>query len=255
LDATVRKLCERARRFGVAVDVRRLGSDGIEIRSAEQLSPSLRAAIGANARLALYDWEPNVLQPRRSTPLPTLAAAVRVAAKQHPRAEADDVPNDRQNDAGASAGPSPRGIVILKNEPPAGGYWVIEDDAELTGADITNPRQDVDPQTNEPIVVFGFTARGRAAFARATKREAERGASIRLRPGTPIQDAFQRFAIALDGRLVSLATISYPDNPEGIDGKTGAQINRLGDTQTTRDLAQNLSIGALPLDLTLVSSR
>jgi preprotein translocase subunit SecD len=255
MDATVRKLCDRARGFRVAVDVQRVGTDRIEIRSEKQLSPPVRSAIGTTARLAFYDWEPNVLPPGRSAPIPSLDAAVRMAATQHPRAEATDVPNDRQNDAGVGAGPAPRGIVVLKNEPPAGGYWVLEDDAELTGADITSPKQSFDPQTSEPIVSFGFTPKGKAAFARATKREAVRGQNIKRGPGQLPQDSFQRFAMALDGQIVSLATVSYIDNPDGIDGSTGAQINGLGDITSTRDLAVNLSIGPLPVDLMLVSSR
>ena len=255
MDATVRKLCERARRFGVAVDVRRVGPDRIEIRSDKQLSPPVRSAIGATARLAFYDWEPNVLQPRRSVPIPTLGGAVRFAATQHPRAEPTDVPSDRQNDAGASAGPAPRGIVVLKNEPTAGGYWVLEDDAELTGADITNPKQGFDPQTNEPIVSFGFTPKGQAAFARATKREAVRGQNIKRSPGQPVPDTFQRFAIALDGQPRFAGHGQLHRQPGRHPGDTGAQINGLGDIQSTRNFAENLSIGPLPVDLVLVSSR
>jgi SecD/SecF fusion protein len=151
----------------------------------------------------------------------------------------------------------PRGIVLLKAE--AGGassasslgYWVLEDDAELSGADIVDPKQQVDPQTNEPIVTFEFTAAGRAAFARATKREAERGAQLLAPPGTPNDQKFQRFAIALDNQIVSLATVSFVDNPEGIDGSTGAQVNGIGSLRDTQALAKSLQIGALPVTLRL----
>jgi SecD/SecF fusion protein len=154
----------------------------------------------------------------------------------------------------------PRGVVVLKAEKQgksasgAGlGYWVIEDDSELSGADIKDPKQEFDPQTQEPIVTFKFTDKGRKAFARATKREAQRGQNILPPPGTPKDATFQRFAIALDNQIVSLATISYLDNPEGIDGSTGAQINGIGNIQDTQDLAQNLRIGALPIELKLIS--
>src|SRR3954468_2873014 len=154
----------------------------------------------------------------------------------------------------------PRGIVVLKAEKSGAsaknvslGYWVIEDDSELSGADIKDPKQNFDPQTNEPIVSFEFTDKGRKAFARATKREADRGAQQIVPPGTPKDATFQRFAIALDNQVVSLATVSYVDNPEGIDGSTGAQINGIGNLQDTQDLAQNLRIGALPIELKLIS--
>ncbi len=42
-------------------------------------------------------------------------------------------------------------------------------------------------------------------------------------------------------------------NPDGIDGKTGAQINGIGTIQETQDLAQSLRIGALPIKLKLIS--
>jgi SecD/SecF fusion protein len=153
----------------------------------------------------------------------------------------------------------PRGIVLLKAEAagagsPASaslGYWVIEDDAELSGADIVNPKQQFDPQTNEPIVTFEFTDAGRAAFARATKREAVRGAQLLAPPGTPVDQRFQRFAIALDNQIVSLATISFVDNPEGIDGSTGAQVAGVGSLRDTQTLAESLRIGALPVELRL----
>src|SRR3954468_11862785 len=162
--------------------------------------------------------------------------------------------------AGAQLIKVPRGIVVLKAEKqPSGGsnnslgYYVLEDDSELSGADIKDPKQEFDPQTQEPVVTFKFTDKGRKAFARATKREADRGSQIIRRPGQRPEDTFQRFAIALDNQIVSLATVSYRDNPEGIDGSTGAQITGIGNIQDTQDLAQNLRIGALPIELKLIS--
>jgi SecD/SecF fusion protein len=152
----------------------------------------------------------------------------------------------------------PRGIVVVKAEQQGKsqaslGYWTIEDDSELSGSDIKDPKQTFDPQTNEPIVSFSFTDKGRKAFARATKREAQRGSQILLPPGTDPQQTFQKFAITLDNQIVSLATINYRENPEGIPGDTGAQINGIGNIQQTQDLAQNLRIGALPIALKLIS--
>ncbi|HKP92126.1 MAG TPA: protein translocase subunit SecD, partial [Thermoleophilaceae bacterium] len=153
----------------------------------------------------------------------------------------------------------PRGIVVIKQEEPEKApknftpvYYVLEDDSELSGSDIRDPKQSQDPQTSEPIVTFQFTDAGRKAFARATKREAQRGQNL-LAPGVPNQNKEQRFAISLDNQVVSLATISFIDNPEGIPGDTGAQINGIGSIQETQDLAENLRIGALPISLKLIS--
>ena len=43
------------------------------------------------------------------------------------------------------------------------------------------------------------------------------------------------------------------DLPEGIDGRTGAQIEGIGDIKATQDLAESLRIGALPIELKLIS--
>jgi SecD/SecF fusion protein len=153
----------------------------------------------------------------------------------------------------------PRGIIVVKQEKDrrapknqADAYYVLEDDSELSGSDIKDPKQASDPQTSEPIVTFSFTDAGRKAFARATKREAQRGQNL-LAPGVANGDKEQRFAISLDNQIVSLATISFIDNPEGIPGDTGAQINGIGDLGQTQDLAENLRIGALPISLKLIS--
>ncbi|MEA2421891.1 MAG: SecD/SecF fusion protein, partial [Thermoleophilaceae bacterium] len=160
--------------------------------------------------------------------------------------------------AGSQVIEVPQGIVVVKAEQQRGtkgslGYYTLEDDSELSGSDIKDPKQTFDPQTNEPVVSFSFTDKGRAAFARATKREAQRGAAILRAPGQDARSTFQKFAITLDNQLVSVATVSYIDNPEGIPGDTGAQINGIGDIQQTQDLAQSLRIGALPIALKLIS--
>jgi preprotein translocase subunit SecD len=75
-------------------------------------------------------------------------------------------------------------------------------------------------------------------------------------PGAEPSASFQRFAIALDHKLVSLATIDYRQFPHGISGSTGAQITGGGGSITdAQNLARNLSAAPLPLDLALVSDR
>jgi SecD/SecF fusion protein len=171
------------------------------------------------------------------------------------------VPGSR--DSGPPAGSEvlmvPRGVVVVEaerqpNQPDAvGNFFVLEDDSELSGADIKNPEQNFDQRTQEPIVTMEYTDTGREAFAAVTKRIAERGSKILLPPGSQRDAALQRFAITLDNEIVSLATIDFRENPEGIDGRTGSQINGIGSIQETQDLAESLRIGALPIELELVS--
>jgi SecD/SecF fusion protein len=166
----------------------------------------------------------------------------------------------------------PQGIILIQQEinpgqraprPGAERYYILEDDSELSGADITNPKVQTDSRTQEPVVAMDFTEKGRAGFSTVTARLAQRGADLcvlRTPPGaTPEQQAqidescFQQFAITLDNRIVSLATIDFNELPEGIDGRTGAQINNIGSLDATNALAESLRIGALPIELKLIS--
>ncbi len=164
----------------------------------------------------------------------------------------------------------PQGIVVVEAEPAPNQservhrFFVIEDDSELNGKEVKNPEQNFDPNTKEPLVTMEFTDKGREAFARVTKRLADRGRDCEtlagvspdcpnVPQGSPPDDFFQRFAITLDNQIVSLATIDYQDNPEGIDGRTGASIENIGTIQQAQDLAESLRIGALPIDLKLIS--
>jgi SecD/SecF fusion protein len=164
----------------------------------------------------------------------------------------------------------PQGIVVVEAEPAPNQsarvhrFFVIEDDSELNGKEIKNPEQQFDPNTKEPLVTMEFTDKGREAFATVTKRLADRGRDCEtlagvspdcpnVPQGSPPEDFFQRFAITLDNQIVSLATIDFQDNPEGIDGRTGASIENIGTIQQAQDLAESLRIGALPIDLKLIS--
>ncbi|MGH2743934.1 MAG: protein translocase subunit SecD, partial [Thermoleophilaceae bacterium] len=154
----------------------------------------------------------------------------------------------------------PEGVVVVEqerqpNQPPQiKRFTVLEDDSELSGDDIKNPEANTDPNTGEPLVSMEFTDEGREAFARVTKRIAERGFNAStLNPGAPREQFLQSFAITLDDQIVSLATIDFQENPEGIDGRTGAQIEGVGGFDEANDLAESLRIGALPIELKLIS--
>jgi SecD/SecF fusion protein len=158
----------------------------------------------------------------------------------------------------------PKGVIVIGAEATKGakpgtpppGYFVLEDDSSLSGSDIRKPKQESD-QAGAPNVTFQFSNFGRKQFASTTKRIAERGSRQIVPPGVPpsqaAQFADQRFAITLDDQIISLATVDFHDNPEGIDGRTGAEINNIGSLQEAQDLAKNLRIGALPIKLKEIS--
>ena len=68
-----------------------------------------------------------------------------------------------------------------------------------------------------------------------------------------METSFQTFAIVLDRELVSRPFIDYRENPDGIDGRTGAQIAGGFKLQEAQDLADVLKTGALPIDLKPIS--
>src|SRR3954447_3021618 len=152
------------------------------------------------------------------------------------------------------------GILVLRDEKPKptapnpDAWWIIQDNPGLSGTDIKNPEQNFDQQaSNEPIVTFDFSDKGRKAFQAITARVAQRG-SDNANPlqQDPTQNS-QHFAIALDNELVSIPYINYRENPDGIDGTNGAQISGGFTITSAQDLAKILKTGALPLRLELIS--
>jgi SecD/SecF fusion protein len=150
--------------------------------------------------------------------------------------------------------PDPRpGQPVPKNIPDR--WFVLNDDPSLSGTDLKNPEQNFDNGpggSGEPIVTFGFTTHGRQQFHSVTRHIAQRGVAQQI-PGQPAQAAFQHFAIVLDNALVSRPYIDFNQNPDGIDGRTGAQISGSFTIQSAQDLANFLKIGALPVKLELIS--
>jgi SecD/SecF fusion protein len=153
----------------------------------------------------------------------------------------------------------PTGILVIRDEKPDAKapdpdrWWVIEDNPALSGTDIKNPKQSFDQQAgNQPIVTFDFTKKGRTAFHNITREIAQRGLDNSLPGDNPIA-ASQHFAIVLDNQLVSAPYINYNENPDGIDGSTGAQISGSFTIDSAQDLAKILEIGALPIRLDLIS--
>ncbi len=145
------------------------------------------------------------------------------------------------------------GKVIEDAEP---GWYALKDRPALSGTDITDPKQEFDEITNQPNVTFSFTDDGQEAFQQVTRQIAQRGQARAIGPasGEQAEQLSGRFAVVLDNEVKTRPIINFAENPDGIDGRTGAQISG-GFTSITeaQDLATFLQIGALPVNLKLIS--
>jgi SecD/SecF fusion protein len=131
--------------------------------------------------------------------------------------------------------------------------FVLRDEAALSGNEITDPKQNFDPTTNQPNVTFGFTGSGKSAFEQVTKRIAVRGAAAGGLASGGQPASAQHFAIVLDNQIFSSPIIDYTQYPEGIPANTGAEISGNFTISSAQNLAQVLQIGALPVNLQLIS--
>ncbi|HMJ00287.1 MAG TPA: hypothetical protein VK488_10680 [Gaiellaceae bacterium] len=152
---------------------------------------------------------------------------------------------------GVPTRPTSNYYYLLKYDPKSKTHPV----PELTGSDLKakGTRQDVDTQTNEPIVLLQFTDKGARKFEALTRRLAERGRSVHNRIGGDDELTFQQFAIVLDRQLWSAPTIDYKQNPGGIPGENGAQITGIPSLREAKDLAIVLRAGTFPVEFRLVS--
>ncbi len=135
------------------------------------------------------------------------------------------------------------------------GWYALKDDPALSGTDITDPKQEFG-EFNEPNVSFGFTDQGRDAFQEVTRRIAQRGQAQAIGPvsGEQAAQLSGHFAVVLDNEVKTRPIIDFSQNPDGIDGRTGAQISGGFSSPTeAQDLATILQIGALPINLKLIS--
>jgi SecD/SecF fusion protein len=288
IDRAIDIIRDRVDQLGVAEpEIQRLGSKQISVGlpGIKDLNRA-KKQVGTTAQLYFYDWEKNVVGNPR-TPITGLYEAVKKASARpavvdpnnstkgqyyvfKPNHQLAEGPDTLRKDAlsqfdgkvpkGYRLLKVPPGTVVLGAEKPDGfpadrtydRWFVVQDNPELRGTDLKNPKQNYDPQTNEPIVTFDFTSKGRTAFHDVTKRLAERG-QLKQVPGQPVENSFQTFAIVLDGKVVSRPFIDYRENPDGIDGRTGAQISGGFNTSEAQDLADVLKTGALPITLKPIS--
>jgi SecD/SecF fusion protein len=161
----------------------------------------------------------------------------------------------------------PQGTAILQAAPahfslsstpisrPTAQFYVLKDNVALFGNEISNPQQSTD-SAGAPDVTFGFSGSGQAKFQRVTATIAARGHQVTgIDTGSPV---FQHFAVALGGLEPTLVTVPYIDftqNPQGIIGGGGADIQGGFTQSSAQSLAQVLRVGALPINLTLISEQ
>jgi SecD/SecF fusion protein len=178
-------------------------------------------------------------------------------------------PDDTQQDlrsglpAGVSASQGqmlvvPPGTVVLQaadanakhqtnfNDPGA-QFYVLADNVALFGNDIKDPQQSTD-QSGSPDVTFSLTSIGAKAFQNVTSTIAHRGDRV---SGLG-QQLNQHFAVALDNKLIEVPQIDFKQYPDGIQGG-GADITGGFTIQSAQDLATQLRLGALPINLKLIS--
>ncbi len=140
--------------------------------------------------------------------------------------------------------------VAISN--PAAQFYVLHDHVALTGSEITNPQAST--ANGQPDVQFGFTSKGATAFQNVTKTIAHRAEAI---GSLGRQKNFQHFATALDTQLLTVPYINSQTDPDGIvnaGGSGGSQISGGFTTQTASDLATQLRLGALPINLRQIST-
>jgi SecD/SecF fusion protein len=154
-----------------------------------------------------------------------------------------------------------QGTIIVRaesadDEKPSNRFYVLRDEPALSGNDIRNPEQNFDSGaggSGSPIVTFEFSDRGRAQWQETTRGIAQRGQEQFI-PGQDPQSAYQHFAIVLDNELVSVPFIDFQQNPDGIDGRNGSQIEGGFTIESAQRLANLLKTGALPIKLDLISA-
>jgi SecD/SecF fusion protein len=181
-------------------------------------------------------------------------------------------PDDNQEDllsglpSGVSASQAqqlvvPPGTVVLQasdpstkqqtnpNDPTA-QFYVLKDHVSQFGNEITNPQRSTD-QSGSPDVTFGFTSSGGSKFQKVTEQIARRGELDSIGSTT----LNQHFAVALDNKLVTVPQIDFHQYPDGITGGNGADITDGFTSQSAQDLATELRLGALPVNLRLILAK
>ena len=161
----------------------------------------------------------------------------------------------------------PQGTLVVEEGPsgqpapedfnsPEAHWFPIRDRPALSGTDIRDPKPNTD-DLGQAIVTFNFSGEGGKEFQNVTRAIAQRGlanAPPGITGNPQAADAYSgHFAIVLDQQITSRPIVNFVQNPDGIDGSNGAEINGLSFDEA-QDLSQILQIGALPVTLDPISS-
>jgi hypothetical protein len=139
---------------------------------------------------------------------------------------------------------NPNASDQIKFDSPSAQFYVLKDNVSLFGGDITNPHQSTD-QAGNPDVQFGFTFKGKTEFQNVTATIARRG-DLFSALGRTLD---QHFAVALDDELITVPSIDFRVYPDGIIGGGAADITAGFANQSASDLATELRLGPLPVNL------
>jgi preprotein translocase subunit SecD len=151
-----------------------------------------------------------------------------------------------------------RGTVVLQAAPaditpapawsdPNAQFYVLRDRVSLSGTEVTNPQQS--EQGGHPDATFGFNPEGQSAYQNMTAAIAHRGV-----PDSIGQTSLnQHFAVALDTQLITVPLIDSKAYPDGISGASGGAIFGPVTIQFAQDLATQLRLGSLPINLKLIA--
>ncbi|MDR0319450.1 MAG: protein translocase subunit SecD [Rickettsiales bacterium] len=140
--------------------------------------------------------------------------------------------NEKVSPEQLRAGRAPAGTEFLPYLENPGQFVPVFSRVEVSGESLTDSRASFDQSTNMPVVTTVFDGVGARRFAKLTTQHVE-----------------ERFAIVLDGQVLSAPVIREP-----IVGGRG-QISGGFTLQGAKDLAVLLRSGALPAPLIVVEER
>lgn len=282
IDRSVEVIRSRVDAFGVAEPtIQTQGDDEIIVQLPGVENPeTVVTDLIQPAQLQFFDFEANLVGPEGD---PSLQSTIRRAQEQPPVEDPRGGPTFWALDADGNylAGPAPDREALRQQfqngfpggtqveEVPAGWfiatqertlasrpdgpaqtvYFLLMDEPALLGRDITEANsviQSVGLGEPEPVVTMQFSDNGRAAFSDITGDIARRGA---------LRGELQRFAIVLDGEIISTPTIDFNEFPTGIDGRNGAQIQGGFSQRESQRLADQLNSGAIPINLEVISQK
>jgi preprotein translocase subunit SecD len=266
LDRSVTILRERLRSDFPGIRVERIGNDVVVMPPTGGAATRARIlALAAPGRLEMYDWEANVITPNGKTVASQLTAQDPTALEisQGAGSAATGEPGAgamSRAQASAVAAKRPGSVIVQAVAPVAtlgagtGGrnarFFVVANLVPgLSGQDLTHPKAIANSAVGTPDISFGFTAAGAVAFRSLTRSVAHRGELV----SSPGETLDQHFAIAIDGRLISVPYIDFKQYPDGIAPTNGADIAGGFTLQSARDLATILRYGPLPVELHAVT--